>query len=279
MSTAVEPTKLTNEQYHALDSISHSRLEDFRSSKRKYKAKYIDKTLERKQTPAMQLGSLVHALVLEPHTFDENYILAPKCDRRTNAGKAAWNEFCELASGKEVIDFETMESAKAISGAVLENELAMELIGADCLIENPVFWTCPHTGLQCRSKPDVDNREAAYLLDLKSCQDATPGGFAKSAASFGYARQAAWYQTGHEIAYGYRPAFVFVAVSTNEPYEVGIYELSENDILRSKLQNNIDLAELAECMKTGVWTARHESQIVNLALPKWAEFEDQYQSY
>jgi hypothetical protein len=70
-----------------------------------------------------------------------------------------------------------------------------------------------------------------------------------------------------------------VAVSTNEPYEVGIYRIDEFDINRSRMQNEIDLAELASCMESGDWTAKHEREIMNLKLPKWAEFEDQYQCY
>jgi exodeoxyribonuclease VIII len=235
----------------------------------------------REQTAAMQLGSLVHAMVLEPETVCENYIVAPKVDRRTNVGKASWLEFLNTSSGKEVVEADTMELAKFICDAVRSNKFACELLDVFGYIEKPVFWTCPNTGLGCRSKPDFDAPlpGAEYILDLKSCQDATPSGFAKSAASFGYGRQAAWYQWGHENAKGYKPAFVFVAVSSSPPFEVGIYELNENDLHRCRMQNEIDLAELAECMKTDNWAARHERNIVKLSLPKWTEFEDEYQSY
>ena len=85
---------LTNAQYHALASVSHSSLECFRRSKRTYRAKYIDKTLVHEQTPAMQLGSLVHAMVLEPHKVSDLYVVPPKCDRRTTVGKQAYADFC-----------------------------------------------------------------------------------------------------------------------------------------------------------------------------------------
>jgi len=238
---------------------------------------HVDKTLKREQTPAMLLGSVTHALLLEPLEVNNLYAVAPKCDRRTNVGKAMWEDFCNSAVGKEVVDAETMIQAIAISKAVRANEVAAELLSGNGCFEKPTFWTCPITGIECRSKADYLTVD--YLLDIKTCQRATPEGFAKPAASFGYGRQASWYQWGHEVTTGERLPFVFVAVSTTEPYEVGIYELSENDLSRSRMQNEIDLAELAECMKTGNWNARHESEIVKLSLPKWAEFEDQYQSY
>jgi hypothetical protein len=41
-------------------------------------------------TDAMKQGSLVDCLITEPQNFDRKYVVAPKVDRRTKAGKEAW---------------------------------------------------------------------------------------------------------------------------------------------------------------------------------------------
>ena len=38
-------------------------------------------------SPAMALGSALHCLVLDEQSFNRDYIVAPKVDRRTKAGK------------------------------------------------------------------------------------------------------------------------------------------------------------------------------------------------
>jgi len=44
-------------------------------------------------TPAQQLGTLIHAVVLEPFMARSTYAVAPNIDRRTKARKEAHAEF------------------------------------------------------------------------------------------------------------------------------------------------------------------------------------------
>ena len=280
MSHEQAQVEITNEEYHKLSSVSHSWLECFRRSKRTYKATYIDKTLRKEQTPSMMLGSLVHSLILEPQAVGDRYSIAPKCDRRTTIGKQAWAAFLDEAYGREVVDLDTWQQAEMVSNAVLTNATAKLLLNVQCEIEKPMYWTCPKTAVACRCKPDfLSVFGMPYMIDIKTCQDATPSGFASSAARYGYARQAAWYQWGHEENGMGKCSFIFVAVSTHEPHEVGIYQLSDRDIERSRIQNEIDLVELKSCMESGEWQALHERSVATLQLPKWVEYEDQYQTY
>jgi len=272
--------ELSNDEYHKLPAVSHSSLECFRRSKRAFKAQYIDKTLKREQTPAMLLGSLVHAMTFEPQKVDSLYVLAPKFDRRTTVGKAGHAEFQASVGDREGVDADTWAKAVAISESVMTNKTARLLLDCQAEKESPMFWTCPTTGIECRSKADFRSVFGMpYMLDLKTCQDATPSAFASSSARYGYGRQAAWYLWGHEENGLGNCRFIFIAVATNEPYEVGLYELSDHDIIRARMQNKVDLEEFARCRATGNWEALHERDIVNLQLPKWVDYEDQYQVY
>ena len=273
----IKMNHLTNKEYHELPATSHGSLECFRESKKTFKKTFIDKTLERKQTLAMKLGSLMHTIVFEPQRMDEIYIVSEKHDRRTTAGKAAHAAFAESAGDREIIDPDMMVKAADIAHSITTNKAAMELLELDGVTEQPMFWECPITAMKCRCKPDF--RAGRMIVDIKTCQAATPQGFANAAARFGYARQSAWYQWGH-VMFGLGLCrFIFIAVSTNEPYEVGLYELSDWDIERARMQNAKDLAELSRCYAENDWEGEHERGIVKLQLPKWVEYEDQYQVY
>jgi len=276
---AVAQSKLTNAEYHAHPAVGHSALDEFRASRKRYKARYIDKTLVTEPTEAMTLGSLFHTMTVEPHRTDELYAVAPVCDRRTKDGKAAWAEFCSNSIGKTVVAADTFKQASDMVAALFANDTARELIESAGPVEESQFWVCPETGLQCKSRPDKQVSDIAFLVDLKSCVDATPAGFAKSAASYGYDRQAAWYSWGHELLHGVRPNFVFIAVEKNAPFEVGIYELSSADTDRAREQNRSALRALANCIETGQWEPQHARKIVELSLPRWTDYSDEYVSY
>src|SRR5690606_26886762 len=43
-------------------------------------------------TPAMVLGAAIHAAILQPDVFARQYVRAPELDRRTRAGREAWEQ-------------------------------------------------------------------------------------------------------------------------------------------------------------------------------------------
>ena len=45
------------------------------------------------QTPALLEGRVQHTVFLEHHKFDEEFIIMPKFDRRTKAGKEEYEDF------------------------------------------------------------------------------------------------------------------------------------------------------------------------------------------
>lgn len=272
MSTIEATKQMTNEEYHLHHAVGHSSLDDFRRSRKQFYAKHIARTLQREQTPAMQLGSLVHTLVLEPETVPERYAIAMEMDRRTNDGKAAWAAFQDAAVGREVIDFKLYKHAELIANAVLTNDTAAGLFTADGPIEQPCFWD--QDRIACKCKPDKWLLDDGIIIDLKTCRDSTPDGFARAAANLGYFRQAAWYLRGTKAT-----DFIFVAVQTEEPYEVGIYEIDAGDLEIGDRQNLDALCALKKCIDTGNWSSPHETSVQTLKLPNWIQYQDQYQTF
>src|SRR5690606_16617947 len=96
---------------------------------RSYYDRYVACTIPKSEpTSAMDLGTLLHAMVLEPTRIP--FAAAPECDRRTNAGKAAWAAFeadC-IAAGKRAIKSDAWQCAETMLSALREHELARTLL-------------------------------------------------------------------------------------------------------------------------------------------------------
>jgi exodeoxyribonuclease VIII len=142
-------------------------------------------------TPAMILGTLTHTAVLEPEHFATRHPIAPKCDRRTNAGKADWAAFCaSLEPGQEPADAEQVETAQAMAKSLRSVTAVANLLSSG---EAEVSAYSVIDGVPCRVRPDwVKSVEAGVILfDAKSTiangfADASPRGFANAVVKHNY---------------------------------------------------------------------------------------------
>jgi hypothetical protein len=128
-------------------------------------------TGEQKTTPAMLLGSFVHCLLLEGERWRDLYAIAPECDRRTTAGKAAWAEFiAQAGEDKEVISRADFIKASAMVEAVLKDPAASDILascpGREIKVEGEIG------GFRFTGK--VDAMGPGILADLKKVADCEP---------------------------------------------------------------------------------------------------------
>jgi len=254
------------DDYHAHPSLSSSLIGRLLQSPAHYRAAL---TAERKQTPAMLLGSAVHCAVLEPDDFLIRYARAPEGDGRTKAVKEAKAELA--AAGVEVLAADHWDAVTGIRDAVRAHRLADTLL-TNGEAELSALWTDPDAGVDCRLRADWVNTAHAQplLVDLKTTQDASPNGFAKSCASYGYHRQHWWYCEGWERVTGEVPAFIFVAVEKEPPYAIGVYTLDDEAVAFGAEQCRQAIRTYVECVETGRWPGYAPDQIQTLSLPAWA---------
>ena len=206
--------KMRDEEYHTAEGLSNS-----------YLWRLIDRTPAHAVTPfaatdAMNLGSAVHIAVLQPELAAEMIVQGPK-DRR---GKK-WAEAKEEAeAGKKILLTEADYGvAMKMRDRVWQSSvLAGLLAGKDVKYEQAAFWQ--HCEWLCKCK--VDAAKDNFILDLKTTADASPRGFAKSCASYGYHQQAASYRYGWGKASGKQvDHFLFLCIEKSAPYLPAIYEL------------------------------------------------------
>lgn len=77
---------ISNEDYHAGPGISKSQLDDIAISPAIYQWRR-HAPVDAEKTAALDLGTALHCLLLEPDEFSKRFEIAPEVNRRTTAGK------------------------------------------------------------------------------------------------------------------------------------------------------------------------------------------------
>jgi hypothetical protein len=257
---------ISNDEYHARPGVSASMLKSMASGWRAFQAEYVTKTSPRKESAAMALGTAVHAALLEPELFADEYAVIPEecSDRRTKAYKewAASNGDRKTLSPSDAATIEQIKSA-AWSDDIAE----MLLRGSAGTNEGFFEWTEGPRETLCRVR--FDRLAEPFIIDIKTTDDARPEAFAATVAKYRYDLQAAHYLTGLEGFTRSDLRFVFIAVETSSPYRCRCYELSESDLAAAHNQRRSLLAEYEERLAKNDWSEPGESELRTVFLPNW----------
>ena len=259
--------KNSNAEYHSGDGLSKSDLDLIHTCPEKYR--YKKDNPEEEKTPALIFGSMVHKLILETEDFDAEFITAPECDRRTKAGKELYAEFEAARGNRQVITQADYEKAVEMRNAVMANSKAAALLTGG-ITETSYYWTDKRTGILCKCRPDKVNE--GYLIDLKTTEDASPEGFAKSLNIYRYHVQAAWYLRGYEAATGVKPeGFVFIAVEKKPPYSTAVYICNDIAVDIGTREADSDLDVFVSCQSSGNWYGYggEKNEVMSIDLPQW----------
>lgn len=260
---------LPNDVYHAAPGVSSSMLNDMLRSPLHCWARYLDPDREpQKPSAAMQLGTAVHTAALEPDRWESEYVVAPKCDRRTKAGKAEWEAFQEQAAGRTVVTQEQAHTAQAMARAVRTHPEAAALLAAGAA-EHSVFHehSC---GELVKVRPDWWHPGA--LADLKTTGDASPGGFRRQVARMRYYLQAALYVDTVAAFIGERLPWYWIAVESEPPHAVAVYQADAEALERGRALYHRALSLFVECRRAGRWPG-YPDQAQLLSLPGWALYD------
>jgi hypothetical protein len=221
-------------------------------------------------TAALALGSLVHAMLLEPDTVADNFIVIPECDRRTTEGKAIYAAFLARKRPSQVeVKAGEWEKAEAMVAICRNHPNATEWLADVDEREVCIVWSDPITGVRCKARLDgtVQRLRSIGILDIKTTADASPDLFSKSAHKYGYHIQAAFYRSALKSLELTPAEFRILAVESSPPYQTACYELSEAAIEVGAAQVRKALDIYAACRESGNWPG-YESQ--TLDLPYWA---------
>lgn len=244
--------KMTEREYREHPAISRSELWRMHESPEKFKY-FRDNPPA--PTPSLLFGQVVHKLLLEPETFDRDFIVAPSIDRRTNAGKEAYSAFCGTVNGRTIITRDDHQKAAVMAQKCLAEPLVPKLL--DGKKEVPFFWADEDTGEDCKCRVDCLTTldSGPVIVDYKTASSAATDVFNHSIYRYGYHFQAAMYSTGVMEALGLteRPGFVFVVQEKAPPYSVNIISVPPEVMLAGLDTYRELLGRYHECSMTGYW--------------------------
>ena len=212
---------MTNKEYREHDGVSRSALNTILTKSPmhfKYETEHKDE-----ETLALLEGRAAHKMILEPATFDDEFVVAPKCDRRTKEGKETYAAFLAECEGKDVLTDESMTKITEMAAAIKQNETAVKFLTGEHEIS--FFWTDAQTGEKCKVRPDclAEIDGVKYIVDYKTTESCADGAFERSVRKYGYKFQAGMYREGVFQNTFDEYKFAFVAQEKKAPYAVRVY--------------------------------------------------------
>lgn len=217
----------------------------------------------RPATDAMDLGTLVHALVLRGGETRLRVIDA--YDWRTKAAQEARKAHRE--AGLVPCHRGELKAAAKVARAVRRHPLAAAIL-ATGTPEVSIYWRDPETGITCRGRIDWVHPKA--LVDLKTVGrygGSEPDTFGRQAASLDYPLSAAHYVDGWEALTGEQLPFVTICVEMDHPHFVTVGQYAPDDLEAGRERMARARAEYAERESSGVWV--DPPQIVTIPVPAW----------
>lgn len=250
------------------DRLSNSGIKELLRCPARFKA-MMDGEDEEKTTPALLLGSLFHAMTLEPERVPTTYAMR-KNPGNTKAGKEEAAEAAE--KGITLIAMDMWQQAAAMSESARRNPFLTTALAQDGFsAETSIYWE--QDGVPCKARLDGIAEIPGFglcVIDLKSTTDASPEGIARHMFDFGYHRQAAWYS--HAMAMVNKPvqAFVFVFVEKDAPYVSTAITVAEDAIGLAHDEIRKALRLYKDCAASGIWPGYTSDIVTTVDLPAFA---------
>ena len=210
---------LTNREYHAHPAISAS---DIKTAHLKSIAHWRHGV--RRESTAFDLGSAVHAMVLEP---EKELVRRGPADRRGDKWRDA--KLAADLDGIILLPDAEYDIAETIAGAAIAQ--MPEWMDRPRITEASFFALDSVTGMNIKCRPDIYIESEGLVVDLKTCTSASPRLFSRDVHNYGYALQAAFYlRVLQEAGFDAR-RFVFLAVEKEPPFAACVHEIDPDYLL------------------------------------------------
>lgn len=216
-------------------------------------------------TDAMELGTLFHALVLEPDTFLDRVAIWDG-DRR---GKA-YAEFEAENAGRIIIKPDQHTALARMRDSVMDHPYARALVTGKGMREAVAIWDAKG-GVRCKARIDFLNEELGVLVDLKTARTCNPRVWARqSAVALKYDVQEAWYRWGFNRVTKRPCTMAFVVVENQGRHRCRVLTIPP-DAVRDAA-NAIDglVSQWSAALASGVYPDLPTNDPTEIEWPAWA---------
>lgn len=189
------------------------------------------------ESPVLLEGRVQHTVFLEHHKFDDEFVIEPKIDKRTKAGKADYADFLNTVGDRTPI------SQTLYDNCMERREVVKDYIPKD---NHKVELTVCFMWHGHPFKSRIDWHDGDKPWDLKTCRDASPRGFRNAVNTYGYFMQGSLYVDACRAVDLPANGFTFLAQEKNHPYPYALYDLSDEALEYGRAKNEQALAMILE---------------------------------
>ena len=266
-----KPLVMSNEEYHAKTKYeSSSTVRKVLTSPKKY---LYDKTAESVPTKAMEEGTAVHTFFLENELFKNRYCFKPKAfNGRTKEGKQWMEEHGHL----NILAAEWEENLIHMNHSFLDSPA--KIIYDKKGLTELSYFSEDLGGIKAKCRPDWISSDGHTVVDLKTTQDASPKGFQKSIANFGYHIQSSFYMRVLQNLDVPVEEFIFIAIEKTAPFCVGVYRASTAMLEEGNKKVDEAINQILWCKENDSYPDYTPNEIETISLPPWMTKKSEQQS-
>jgi len=257
-----KPEIITNAEYHGRKThLSSTNIRTFKKNRKQFEYSLTHDLV--KQTKAMADGTAVHAFFLERDKFDTDFVIKPADIRlNTKAGK----EWAQEHQSKIIIDSELGNNLFEMEKSFMDSpaKLIYDIKGQT---ELSYFWDDLGT-IKGKCRPDWISDDGQIVVDVKTTTDASPRGFQKSIANWGYHLQLGWYMRGLRKLGFDTYDFIFIAIEKTPPFCVGVYRADREMINFAMKELDQLMPEIQSAMVSKEFPD-YTPEITSIGLPPW----------
>jgi len=260
-NTATTFSNLEDSAYRTSKGLSKSMLTHFMRSPAHYQQALLEK---QEPTPAMNFGTAFHAAMLMPNP-SLYYAVKRKVDGRTKEGKEYNERFALENEGKAIINEEEETCIKGCIASITSHPFASDLFSGITEREFSVFGVKKDNVVEpvtLKGRMDAYDAKRGFVIDYKTCEDASPRGFMKAIWNFRYDLQHVQYKWLIENAGLPLNGFYFVCVEKAPPYASAVYVVHADSIVRSTQTWEQSVFEFSQCQQSNIWPAYSATPVV-----------------
>ena len=211
-------------------------------------------------TDAMRFGTAFHTAILEPAKYEEQVVVMPEINRRTNEGKKQYADLLAQVDAKRgvLLDKEDKDTVDAMRDVALATDTIRHLMARP----NPLFGNGievrlegrdeEYTNVGLKGRPDFIGDD--FILDFKTVTaPPTAREFKKVVWKYRYDMQDVVYrelarQNGATIRH-----FYFALIEKKKPHSIAIYEIDPRDVGATYREYRGLVKMLSDCVTASQW--------------------------
>lgn len=266
----LDADQMTVMDYHSRPELSASQINDFIDCPESFYEYHVARSRARDVTGEMDLGTLVHELVLEGHLQSAVEIPPEVLNQDGHRKGAKWKAFSEEHGDKILMTADQLSGVKEAASAVRSHPIAqMVLDGAET--EREIFWKDLEVGVECRSRLDS---VGTVIGDLKTVGNTLAfADYPKAFDSRGTYRQLGLYREGWFRTSGELLDVVMIVCEMKFPYRVQCYPVSDEYLELGLRECRWAMRKIEECRRTGVWRRDGWDKLDTVLVPsRWKEY-------